>query len=252
MPKWRERPEDVLESAALAEYQRGMSFFHLELASLNTILYLAEKIIEFPWNLLGRPEENFFNSVMKSFHESAVLIVTRLSSDQGMDPFTLPRFKNRVREWVKQAMRNEFDDHMKAARFDKTIETIVEKARDLRNHRYAHTAADFVAGKVKLYVPTLAELTKVKNALETLFAELSFDVEHGMLPLDYDPRVIHGGSRSHTTDIEELLDSVAKNSYFFNMPEANANAWQFARTQLTAKDLAKLNSYRLRFGMPQV
>jgi hypothetical protein len=252
MPKWKERPKDVLQADELAEYETGMSFIYSELVDLNTILYLAEKIVEFPWNLLGRKEEVFFNTVMKCFHESSVLIVTRLLSDQGTDPFTLQRFKNRVREWVTPGLRPTFDDHMKKARFDKTIETIVAKAKDLRNHRYAHTAGDFVSGKLKLYRPTLSELNKVKSALQTLFDELAFDVEHGMLPLDYDPRVIHGGSGSHTIDIEDLLDSVAKNSFWLNMPEANPDRWQHARSRLSSEDLAALNRYRERLGMQEV
>jgi hypothetical protein len=252
MPKWEERAEDVLQPDGLSAYETGMNFIHAELVELNTILYLAEKILEFPWALLGRKEEIFFHMVMKTFHDSAILIVTRLLSDQGMDPFTLLRFKNRVREWVTPAWSAQFDGHMKAARFDKTINTILAKAKELRNHRIAHTADGFVSGKLKLYRPTISDLHQIRNALHTLFDALAFDVEYAMLPLDYDPRVLHGGPGPHTTDIENLLDSVARNSFWLNMPETHPDRWQHARLRISADELAVLNQYRRRLGMAEV
>lgn len=252
MGKWTERPEEALKPDALSEYKKGFGFIYGELVELNTIIYLAEKIVGFPWDLLGRKDEIFFGVTMRSFHDSSILVVTRLLTDQGTDPFTLPRFKNRVRDWLLPRFQAQFDDHMRNARFDKTIETILEKAKELRNHRIAHTAGEFVAGSLKLYRPSLAELNKVKEALQTLFDVLSFDVECGMLPLEYAPYVIHGGSSPHTTDIDDLLDSVARKSHCLNMAETNPVRWHHARGRLKPEELAVLNEYRRRFGMSEV
>ena len=94
--------KDVLEGSGLREYETGMNFFYSELVELNTITYLAEQIIQFPFDLFTHFDNViFFTIVMGSLHDSAVLIITRLATDQDGDLFTLSRFKNKVRESVK-------------------------------------------------------------------------------------------------------------------------------------------------------
>ena len=75
--------EDILIEAGLYEYEAGMSFFYSELVELKVILYIAEKIIDFPFELFTSSDQTiFFSTVMRSFHDSAILIITRLATDQ--------------------------------------------------------------------------------------------------------------------------------------------------------------------------
>ena len=93
-------PKDILEEGAFEGYDKGIGIFFSELVQLNAILYLAEKIVNFPFDLFaGRDNTIFFTIVMDSFYDSAIFTITRLTTDQKGDLFTLPRFKNRVREW---------------------------------------------------------------------------------------------------------------------------------------------------------
>ena len=93
---------DVMEENGLNEYEAGMQFFYSELVDLNTILYLAEKIVQFPFDLFAHRDNTiFFDMVMRSFHDSVLLITTRLVTDQAGDLFTLLRFKNKIRALIR-------------------------------------------------------------------------------------------------------------------------------------------------------
>ncbi|SRR6266481_10077370 len=58
-------PKDVLEDGAFEEYDAGMGFLFSDLVDLNTIIYLAEQIIAFPFDLFVSPDDQtFFSMVM--------------------------------------------------------------------------------------------------------------------------------------------------------------------------------------------
>ena len=184
-------PKDVLKESALEEYEEGTGFFFSELVQLNTILYLAEKIVNFPFDLFaGGDDSLFFTMVMDSFYDSAILIISRLVIDQKGDLFTLRRFRNRVRDLVKPELKGAFEAHLAETRFDKGVNGLLKRVRDLRTHRIAHITRDFYAGNIKLFRPNLLELVELRNALNSLLNALAFNVEYQMLPIPYDHRVL--------------------------------------------------------------
>lgn len=247
------KTEDIIEENGLAEYKAGMEFFYSQLVELNTIIYLAEKIIEFPFEIFAPHDKTiFFSVVMRSFYDSAILIITRLATDQKGDLYTLRRFKNRVRELVKSEYKADFDDNLNNARFNKSLEQLFEKARHLRLNRIAHTTNQYVQGKIVLSKLNINELKELRDALNFLLDRISFNTEHIMLPVPYDTKFVQRQKSNETTDIEELLDSIAKNSNILNMPEKHPERWQYRITKLSAEKLRKINQYRLKFGMPEV
>lgn len=81
-------PKDALKDGGFEEYEAGTGFFFSELVELNTIIYLAEQIVVFPFDLfVSRDNQMFFSMVMRSFYDSAILTITRLATDQAGDPF---------------------------------------------------------------------------------------------------------------------------------------------------------------------
>jgi hypothetical protein len=227
-----------------------MGFLFADLVDLNTIIYLAEQIIAFPFDLFVSPDDQtFFSVVMHSFSDSAVLTITKLATDQAGDLFTLLTFKNRVRELIKPEYRATFDARLKEARFDSETKTMLTKAKDLRNHRIGHTTRDFVAGDIKLFRPSISQLRDLRDALNTLLDSLAFNVEYSMLPIPYDSRVLRHHEK---TDIEEILDGIAKNSFFLNMPERYPERWKYRRPSLSGNKLKSFNHYRRKFDLPEV
>ncbi len=220
---------------------------------MNKIIYLAEQIIEFPFDLfIPRDNQIFLTIVMNSFHDSAILTITRLATDQAGDLFTLDRFKNRVRELIKPEFKSAFDSRLRAARFDNEVRSLLAKARDLRTHRIAHITRDFASGGVMLFRPNISELKELRDALNALLDALAFNVEFGMLPIPYDCRVIHPKGSNYKTDIEEILDGFAKNSFFLNMPERHPERWKYRRPHLDDDKVRILNHYRRKFNLPEV
>jgi hypothetical protein len=244
--------KDVLEESGLDEYEAGMGFFYSELVELNAIIYLAEQIVDFPFELFAHPDKTiFFSVVMRSFHDSAILTVTRLATDQAGDLYTLPRFKNWVRDSIKPEFKGALDIRLRTARFDEGVKSLLERARELRVNRIAHTTRDFISGSIKLSRPTISELKELRDALNTLLDALSFNVGHMMLPIPYDPNVLHPVGSNHETDIEEILDCIARDSHWLNMPEKNPERWRYRRANLNEDKLKILNQYRLKFNLPQ-
>jgi hypothetical protein len=243
----------VVAVSSLSEYESGMSFFYSELVELNVILYLAEKIVDFPFDLFSHPDKTvFFSTVMRSFHDSAVLIITRLITDQKGDLFTFRHFKNRVRELVTPEFRSSFEARLKKARFDREIDILLEKVKELRRNRIAHTTQDLMTGSILVSRPTLSELKVLRDALNSLLDALSFNVEQTMLPHAYDPNIVHAADGNHKTDIEEVLDSIAKDSHLLNMPDKYPERWRNRRRQFSEENINQLNFYRRKFGLPDV
>jgi hypothetical protein len=70
-----------------------------------------------------------------------------------------------------------------------------------------------------------------------------------MLPIHYDSRALRHHEK---TDIEEILDGIARNSFFLNMPERHPERWKYRRPNLSGDKLKSFNHYRRKFDMPEV
>lgn len=244
--------KDVLIESGLGEYETGMEHFYSEFVELNTIIYLAEKIVDFPFELFTHPDKTiFFTVVMRSLHDSAMLTITKVATDQAGDLYTLPQFKNSVRDSIKPEFKDALDMRLRTARFDKGVKSLLEKARELRVHRIAHTTRDFISGSIELSRPNISELRELRDALNTLLDALSFNVGHMMLPIPYDPNVSHPVGSNHKTDIEEILDCIARDSHMLNLPEKKPERWSYRRARLNEDKLKILNQYRRKFNLPE-
>ena len=185
---------------------------------------------------------------MRSFYNSAILIITRLATDEDGGLFTLTQFKNRVLQLVKDEYREAFKLRLRKARFDKELKNLLSKTRDLRHHTIGHTTRSYIAGDVKLPRPDILGLRELREALNSLLDALAFNVEYAMLPIAYDPRVLP----KRKTDIEQILDCFAKNSHWLNMPEKYPERWKYRRLRLSEDRLRAINQYRRKFQMPEV
>ena len=80
------KPQDVLQSDFLDEYQEVMTFFHLQLTRLNVDLFIVEKILDFPSDLFVAPPDNIFLiQIVHNFFQVSTLQITKIVTDQGGD-----------------------------------------------------------------------------------------------------------------------------------------------------------------------
>jgi len=243
-------PEDALNQGELDYYKRGMDFFFEELVHLNVNLFILDKVIEFPFNLLaGVGETLFFHMVFHNFFYASLLIITRIAADQGGGLFTLPSFKNRIRQAVKKRFQGQMDDRLRKVRFDQKTRNLLKRARKLRTQRIAHAVEGVVLGEEKEVRVFYGDLQQLRDQLNDLLDALSFNVEHMMLPIQYSPDVIHPKGSDKRPDIERILDSIAKSSPMLNMPEDHPARWPYRRKQLTSEEMKIINQYREKFGL---
>lgn len=105
-------------------------------------------------------------------------------------------------------------------------------------------------GKVKNI--NIKELEKLKDKLNFILDILSFNVEHEVLPLPYSESVIRPKGVEHRSDIDAILDSIAKNSAVLNMPEGLPEMWKYTKESYDEEGIKIINKYRKKFNLPEV
>jgi len=243
--------DDFVSEAAFEEYERTIQLFYAQLTYLNTTIYIMERIAEFPWSLFGELNRmtTFFHLVMVNSFISAILTVTRLVADNGDRP-TMTRFQSKLRELIRPEVRSSLnlDQHLRRMKtLRKQMDPPLQRVRDVRNQYIAHLGRE-------LLLPTdrqnemrisLSDLVELKNLLNKAFEILALRDEtyFQMLPLEY--------SSNSVTDIEKILDDIARNSSLLNAPE-RFDLWEQLRERYTDEQIAQLNHYRQKFGLPPV
>jgi len=246
-------PEDVLEPDVLPYYKEGLEFFHLQLAHLNSTIFVMDHVITFPYHLFSHANETlFFKLVFNNFFHASVLVITRMATDQGEEFFTLPRFKNRLRRSVKHLYLKEFDNHLRSLRFDASTRQLLRKAENLRHTKVAHTLEATIFQPNSEDALRFGDLKALRDRLNDLLSGLSFHTDLLMLPPQYSGRVQHPAESDSRSDIEKLLDLVAEHSELIRLPESSPQMWAIQRRYTTSDDLALLNRYRSKFKMPEV
>jgi hypothetical protein len=244
---------EVIREDAFFEYDKGMEFFFLQLVRLNETIFIADQIVRAPLHFFVEPNKRvFFNVVLRNFFDAGLLIITRLATDQGSDLYTITHFKNRVRELVKPEYVIAFTEKLKKNKFDARTAALLERARNLRDERVGHTIRDVALGEAEGAHLDFSELKSLRDALNSLLKALSFNADHMMLPIPYDPRVQRPKSNNYKTDIEELLDYLILNSVLLNAPERNPVLWEQCRTGFAENDIELINRYRKKYGLSSV
>jgi hypothetical protein len=236
-------PEDLFDDGEPRnEYLRGTNFFFNELVRLNTNIAIVEQVIQFPFELFFLETPTFFRYVIANFLDMSLLIITRLATDSGKDVYTLPHFKNRVmEELVKPEYKEAFQNALKQAKFDKRTHDLLEQARKLRTEYVAHLSRqpDPTTSPIDF-----EDLKILRDQLNSLLEALTPDRAHLFTPIQY-----YNRSKS---DIEAILDSLAKTSNILHMPEENPVVWQIQYKRLTESEVSQFNIYRKKFGLPEV
>ena len=245
--------KDVLDEQHLAFYEKGMTFFYLQLVHLNVNVFILEHVLQFPFELFTVVGESiFFRMVFENFFHASLLIITRITTDQGSGLFTLPRFKNNIRQCVRSEHQASFDNRLRNIRFDKETQTLLERADGLRNERIAHASETIALGEAEDTRVTFGEIKVLRDKLESLLDALSFNVERMMLPVEYSSTVRHPPDMDNRPDIEVILDLIAERSALLNMPEDNPQMWVYQRERLSEDEIRILNQYRSKFNLPAV
>ncbi|MCD4684814.1 MAG: hypothetical protein K8S97_02620 [Anaerolineae bacterium] len=239
-----------MSEEAYTEYERGRGWFYRELVRLNMTLHILRHINAFPFRTFEIYRPLFFQMVTWNLMDSALLAITRLMTDKG-DKHTLPRFKNRLqREWIKEEHHQDLVARLRKTKSNAEIRGLLKKARCARDACVAHLAQDFIEGKTQLDRLNLDDLFRLQDELNKFYTIITLKDSIGVvfLPPEYYPK---GGDSKPASDIDKILDSVARDSFIVNMPEQNPIRWKHKREKLSSEDLELINAYRRKFGLPE-
>lgn len=248
-------PEEALLKDDLAKYKQGINFFYLQqLVPLNLNIYYVEQIIQFPFSLFVEAEKRtFFTVIVNNLIEVGLLIITRVTTTGTRgNTYSLLRFKNDVRKMLKSEYVSLFDQEMSSVRFEAEIKELFEQAKNLRNERIAHIDPSNIWNELEISPVNFPDLKRLRDALNSLLNALSFNTEYMMLPIQYHPQVNQPIGRKYTSDLEDILDSVIRNSDILNMPEKHPIRWSRRKKRLSKEDLNLLNEYRAKFDLPEL
>ena len=246
----------ILNAGALTEYEQGMAFLYHFLVELNVNIYLVEQILRFPLKLFLIEEVAEKNIFLSHFIDNtmymSILSITRLVADDTSDVFTIPTFQQNLLKNIRPEYQAAYKERLRDNRFsDPQIRSIRDRAKVFRNKRLAHLTQDFfreayddTIERTHIYFPEIKDLCEKLNQC---FSNLGFGREYRMLPTCYS-----SDRPGYKSDIEEILDGIAKNSHILSLPETSPERWQIVRSTLTQGDLRQLNQYRKKFNMPDV
>ncbi|HEY7349572.1 MAG TPA: hypothetical protein VH599_14750 [Ktedonobacterales bacterium] len=242
-------PQDVLKEDGLEEYERNQAFFFRVLAELNVNIFIAERIICFPYEELfseGPFYHIFLGQVIDNALEMSILLITKLATDDGKDVHTLTGFKNQLFNLTRPEYQQAICERLAAVRFDAQTQVLLRKAKEIRDQSLAHYLDDFFEASFnptkKLVRLTLPEIQKLRDVLNSLLHTLTINTDQQWLPNEY----VNG-----KPDIAAILELLISTSYLLRMPQDDPKRWEYRRPKLSADQMTLLNSYRRQFGLKE-
>jgi len=245
------KPEDVLKPEHVEAYETLHKDIWDRLTHMNTNLTILEKIQNFPFrHIYPRQANIFWTMVYWNFLYISIVFLYQLTAD-GPDEHTLTGFRNRIlkEDWLKPSEKQEYRKRLRSTKLDKRLKPIRAKIEKMRHNVIAHRLLD--SGRARMtHVEgvTLAELRQVYEDVEKLFHACSFGVQY--ISNFYIGGTI--GGKPVKEDIDELLDLILEHSYWLNEPERMKDFWPAMRQRMSHEELAELNEFRSKFGMPEV
>ncbi len=218
------------------------------------MMFILEKIEMFPFWLFTPNTRDyvFWRSIKISLIETTLMITSRSILDKRKDVLTLKNLRDATIMYaIDESARQVIEDRLGSVDFDTRVKAIEAKVISIRHNFLAHLNRiqnTLEPDRRTIETITFGEMKELMNAAFDLFNTLSFEVAYVFWWSDYRDEV----RNANQTDIDRLLDSVAKNSALLNLPESNPVVWSRRCMTLTEKELEILNQYRKKFGLPQV
>jgi hypothetical protein len=247
---------DILNPGWIPTYERELDAVWMEGVRATQYLYLLDRILGFPFSLLGFGEDPFWRLTSVALYESTIHALSRVALDRRRDVMTVQRLRKDLFENIQsEEQRRAFELHLASLRFDQQCDEIGSQIRAVRDQCLAHVNRAAVHGKnsmeaLRLALP-VADLHTMNDGLCELITALSLDVGRSYHYIEYSPLVQHPSHLDERTDIEKLLDLVASSSSVVRCPEEQPGFWPHLRAELADSELGAINRIRTRLGLPK-
>jgi hypothetical protein len=245
-------PKDLIAPPWLATYERNIDAIWGQLVTLNSSIFVLEKISPFRFDLFVIGRKHFWDLVEHALVETCVLVIWRIGVDCHEEGLTLQQLKHCVQNNLLPQYTAAFNELAKTSWLPQKVSRIEPKIKEIRDNYIAHfnltkhvkPTSEVVGARSLL----LSELKGFRDTLNSYFELLCFGHGRAMLPIEYWPD--EKRPASFECDVEELLDGVARNSDWLNLPENHPELWAVHKPEQSEKDLRILNQYRTKFGLP--
>jgi len=249
------KPESVLSPHDCRLYKEMIEGIRPHVIALNTYVYLLSKILAFPFGLLGIDPEPFWSVVQRALFDGSVLAIWGLVFDRRS--CTLLKVKMHLFDTLQDEQAKEALDEVLRVEFPEGWESAFrKKIEEIRHNYVAHYNLRKhirpLPAEIEKRKLTLSDLEAAKDKVVGLFDILALNVSYSVMPPEYDPSVSFPAREDKRTDIERILDHLARESYTLNLPERNPVQWMYREAHLTQEEREQLNHFRRRFGLPGI
>jgi len=250
-------PESVLETDQFRKHKQMIESVSQNILVLNANIYLLAKLIAFPFELLGVDHQPCWTTIQRALLDGCVLAIWRVALDTNPEGSTLLHIKNflflnltdlKAKQFLAIEMKR-----LSPGAWESSWGSKIEEIRHsyIAHHnlqkRFASTSEEVAAQRL-----TFDEIKIARDEIIEVFDVLTLGVGYQTNPIEYDPKVIVPSQMDKRTDIEVLLDLMAKDSYLVNLPERNPQLWPHLLAGMTIKRREQLNAFRRKFSLPEV
>lgn len=249
------RPNVLINPSYLKTYEGELEAIWWQLVQLNANFFVLDKIQSFPFDLFKPILTPFWQLIYTSLFETGLMIISRLV-DPDKRTLTLQSFKNRVsKNMINKKYISQLDNALKKIDFATKIINIRKRVKEVRNKRLAHYDRRWIKKYMSkkpqkaLAFPSLKEIKDMRDSLNSIFNLFCFGHGKAVLPINYISQTRYVDDIDNRSDIEILLNNMAKESPLLKMPEEQPNYWPKYRKTLSTKQINILNHYRKKFGL---
>lgn len=240
---------NFLSTQCLDEYKNLDDNIIGSVTELQITIVILRKIHDFPFDFIYSPHENiFWRTVFWNFSYTAINLIFGLLYNNDNNAISLSKFTQKVLELIKEEQKDTYreimkDDKVKTKVFESKNKEIVKRLEENRNKVAAHRDVNG-----PLFGVTVDELDLFCEEITRRYVvySLSDDVDFrfGYLKKDTNGTPI-------PEDLENVLDKLIQNSAWFKRPE-NDQYWDIFRNNMANEEIDMMNSYRRKFGYPEI
>jgi len=251
----RYSPAKVLDKTFLVTYQQTRESFWPDVLTLNSTLFILDRIWEFRFDYFSEPGTEFWNRIALCILETDIAIINRIGLDRNRQAKTLFKFANQIRtKFVEEEAKLNFERRLDEISFEQRIEPyrdVLKRVRDNRISHFSRVLAENLGENKRLgWDDAVASLKPAAKLIGELWSAVCLGHHFSLYPLEYHPDVTPGEGMDGRPDIVRILETLALNSHLVHMPEREPGFWPMFKRTLPQEILDQLNEYRKAKGLP--
>lgn len=247
---------NVIEIDWLPTYERIRDLIGNQLIELNCSIFLVERIESFPFNLFlpDRQDRIFWQLTKNALLEKCIMTIWRISADDtSPSPLNITYFHNELfKHIIEKTAEMQLKETLKSIDYNSKVKKVNALIKKLRNKYLGHldtgTLLNVTPSSNERLEISLKEIKELLVIIQEQFDALCFNHRYSLWYVGY----AESRRENQQTDIDLLLDSVARRSPLLNMPEKQPSVWLVAKSDYSEKEITILNTYRRKFGLRNI